>query len=545
MDLRPPPRPRPTPRRIGWLRSAGAPAGPRRPGRAPAGLRVATALMGVLLGLMIGAIVFFTVGERIGIATLAGIAALAFLVTALAPAPLLWATLAVEVAVAGWAGWHMVTEARAVMTALSTTEGPVAAADAISLAAAEERVGAAGAETAFRLELTEQEITALIQAELAEVEQPLRSIRVDIVDGPSPTEGTAAFSGRFKSGDYPVAGSIGIELSGGVLRLEVLSLNLGSVRLPGFARGAVADYIDQLLEGVEEVNDLLAAANVDVQSITIGDDRLVVTGLQRGGPPVTATSLLEDLAAEAAAAGPPTERPEETVGPGTVNGTFSEGAVYYLALGDSLAANVGAPSPRDGYVSRLHHQLEERDGRSYGLLNLGVAGETSGSLLGTGQLDEAVAFLATHRVAYITLDIGANDLLGHLTSADCSESLERPACRARLESALAAYESNIESIFDMLVEAAPDTTIVFLQTYNPFSLGTGIAFEEGANLTIGRLNETAAAAARARAIEVADGFTPMQGTAVFTTLMVSSPPDIHPNALGHDVLARALLDALG
>jgi lysophospholipase L1-like esterase len=526
------------------MRSAAAPPGTRRPGRAPTSLKVATSLLGVLVGLMVGAIVFFTVDERIGLATFAGIAALAFLVTALAPAPVLWATLVAELAVITWAGWYMVGEARAVLTALSTTEGPVAPADAGSLATAEERIGAANAETAFRLELTEEEITAVIQDELAEIEQPLRSIDVDIVDGPTPAEGTAEFTGRFKSGDYLAAGSIGIEVSAGVIRLEVLSLDLGSVHLPGFARGAVADYIDQLLEGVEEVNALLAEAEVDVQSITIGDDRLVITGLQRGGSPVTSTSLLEDLAAEAAAAGPSAEPPQELLGPGVVNDTFAEGAVYYLALGDSLAANVGAPSARDGYVSRLHNQLQEHDGRSYGLLNLGVTGETSGSLLAGGQLDEALEFLAANRVAYLTVDIGANDLLGHLTSPDCAESLERPACRERLESALEAYRANIVSIFDALAGAAPDAAIVFVQTYNPFSLGTGIPFEEGTNLTISRLNQTAAVAAESRGIRVADGFTPMQGTAAFTTLMLSSPPDIHPNALGHDVLAQAVLAAL-
>jgi len=36
----------------------------------------------------------------------------------------------------------------------------------------------------------------------------------------------------------------------------------------------------------------------------------------------------------------------------------------------------------------------------------------------------------------------------------------------------------------------------------------------------------------------------MEGTAAYTTLMLASPPDIHPNALGHDVLAQAVLAAL-
>ncbi|OFW55192.1 MAG: hypothetical protein A2V75_03330 [Actinobacteria bacterium RBG_16_70_17] len=526
------------------MRAAGAP-GNHRNGRAPTGLKVTTALVGVLLALLIGAIVFFTVGERTGIATFAGIVALAFLLTALTPAPLLWGVLIAEVGVAVWAGWYIADEARGVLTALSTTEGPVAAADADSLAAAEVRIDAANAETAFRLELHEDEVTAVIQQELADTDQPLRSIEVDIVDGPTPSEGTLAFTGQFKSGGYDASGQMRVEVSGGVIRVEVISLEMGSVNLPGFARGAVADYVDQLLEGVEEINTLLAEAEVDVQSITVGDDRLVITGLQRGGPMVTATSLLADLAAQAAAIGPPTDPPVELLGPGVVDDTFAEGPIYYLALGDSLAANVGAPSARDGYVSRVHNQLQERGGRRYGLLNLGVSGETSGSLISGGQLDEAVEFLAANRVAYVTVDIGANDLLGHLTSADCAESLEAPACRERLESAFAAYEANVSVILAALADAAPEATIVFLETYNPFSLGTGIAFEEGTSLMVTRLNGLAAAAAEAEGILVADGFTPMQGTAAFTTLMLASPPDIHPNGLGHDVLAQAVIAALG
>ncbi len=58
------------------------------------------------------------------------------------------------------------------------------------------------------------------------------------------------------------------------------------------------------------------------------------------------------------------------------------------------------------------------------------------------------------------------------------------------------------------------------------------------------MNDVAAAAAEAAGALVADGFTPMQGLAAYTTLMLSSPPDIHPNALGYDVLGQAILAAL-
>lgn len=506
---------------------------------------MATSLLGAFLGLAAGAIVFFTVEERAGIAVFCGITAVAFLLTALTPPTILWGLLAVEVALFSWTGWQIYGEVRTVLTAFSTTEGPVAAADASALSAAQGQLDAATAETSFRLDLQEDEVTAVLQDALGETEQPLRSITVDIVDGPTPTEGTLEFTAQFKSGGEEATGSLGVSLAGGVVQVEVRSMELGSLNLPGFARSAMGDYVDQLLESVEEINTLLAEAEVDVQAITIGDDRLVVTGVQRGGSEITATSLLTDLAAAAAAVGPSGEPPAEVLGPGTVNDTFSEGAVYYLALGDSLAANVGAPSAQDGYVSRVHHWLEERDGRRYGLLNLGVPGETSGSFLTGGQLDEALDFLAANRVAYITVDIGANDLLGHLTSPECSADLGAAACEARLDGALAAYQENLPEIFAALREAAPEATIVFLTAYNPFSLGTGIAFEEDTGRTLDELNDVAAAAAGPAGILVADGFTPMQGLAAYTTLMLDSPPDIHPNALGHDVLAQAVVAALG
>jgi lysophospholipase L1-like esterase len=537
-------RPPSPPRRARWIRPAGSPD-TYKARKSHTGLKVATSLLGAFLGLAAGAIVFFTVEERAGIAVFCGITAAAFLLTALSPASVLWGLLAVEVALLSWTGWQIYGEVRTVLTAFSTTEGPVAAADVGALSAAQGQLDAATAETSFRLDLHEDEVTAVLQDALGKTEQPLRSITVDIVDGPTPTEGTLNFTAEFKAGGEAANGSLGVSLAGGVIQVEVRSMELGSLNLPGFARSAMGDYVDQLLESVEEINTLLAEAEVDVQAITIGDDRLVVTGVQRGGPEVTATSLLTDLAAAAAASGPSEGPPAEVIGPGTVNGTFAEGAVYYLALGDSLAANVGAPSAQDGYVSRLHRWLEERDGRRYGLLNLGVPGETSGSLLAGGQLDEALGFLAVNRVAYITVDVGANDLLGHLTSPECSADLDAVACRARLDGALAAYEENLPAIFAALREAAPQATIVLLTAYNPFSLGTGIAFEEDTSRTLDSLNDVAESAAAAAGVLVADGFTPMQGVAAYTTLMLDSPPDIHPNALGYDVLAQALVAALG
>ena len=212
-----------------------------------------------------------------------------------------------------------------------------------------------------------------------------------------------------------------------------------------------------------------------------------------------------------------------------------------------LAANVGVEQPRDGYVSRVHNQLQIRDDAEYGLWNFGIPGETSGTLIRSGQLDDAINFRESNEIAYVTIDIGANDLLGHLGSADCGESLDAPACQERIDATFEIYAENMTEIFDRLVVAASDATIVFVRAYNPFSLGFGaaISLEAQSDETLDLFNEVAARLAADRGILVADAFTPMQGTTAATTHMLDDPPDIHPFAIGYDIMAAAVVDALG
>jgi lysophospholipase L1-like esterase len=242
----------------------------------------------------------------------------------------------------------------------------------------------------------------------------------------------------------------------------------------------------------------------------------------------------------------PTVRVEPEFPQGTATSNQVPGDPYYVALGDSLAANVGVDDVRDGYVSRFHRYLEERDGAALGLRNFGIPGETSGSLLTGGQLDAAVEFAAANRVGYLTIDIGANDLLGHLGSADCSSDIETPACLERIAGALAAYEGNIAEIFDRLAELDGVTVIVLL-AYNPFSFGfeNSVRFESQSNQALRRLNDIAGLAALDRGFLVADGFSRMLNTATVTTRMLDNPPDIHPTPLGYDRLTSALVRALG
>ena len=520
----------PVPRPVGYRRIEPHP-----------GARAASLFFGLLGALLTAAIVLLRTGS------LPAMVAAAAVVFVLALYAAVWAPRAASRGIATFlfflvvgATWWLVLQALTLYRVFSATDGPADPADGVSLAAAEEKIAAFDTSGSFRIELTEQEIEAVIQNGLSQANSPLSHIEIDIVDGEP--DGVLRFTGEFKKGGVEASGAVMARLVAGSVEVELVDLDLGSLTVPGIAEGAIED----LVASIADLNGILADNRADVQAIVLADDRLLVTGTQGGGAVLTSTALLADLQEQAAAATAAVEPPPERLGPGVVNGTSAPGSIFYVALGDSLAANVGVDEARDGYVSRVHNQLQIRDGAAYGLRNFGVSGETSGTLIRSGQLEAALAFITANEVRYVTIDIGANDLLGHLGSADCSESLDAPACAQRIDSAFAIYATNMVEIFDRLAAAAPDATIVFMRAYNPFSLGFSgaVALEAESDATLDAFNDIAAGLAAEHGMLVADAFTPMQGTTAATTHMLDSPPDIHPVAIGYDVLAAAIVDIL-
>jgi lysophospholipase L1-like esterase len=425
--------------------------------------------------------------------------------------------------------------------ALTTTEGAVDPPDPVALASADGKVDEIRDAVAFRFELTEAEMTAYMLDGLQGVEDnPLQSVTLDVVDGEDGGPGRLEFEAEFKSGGVGASGWITVALQRGAVQVELGDVSVGSFDLPGLAQTSLED----LVERVADFNETLATAHADVQSIVLAADRLVITGTQTSTDLLTSGAVLSGLQEAAASAVGATSPPPERLGPGTVDATSAAGSPVYVALGDSLAANVGVANARDGYVSRFHNQLELRDGADYGLRNFGVSGETTGTLIRGGQLDAAVAFMEDNAVAYVTVDIGANNLLGHLGSDACSESLDDPDCQSRLEATFDSYGPDMEVILGEIREAAPDATILFLTAYNPFSLGLGTALEGATDAALADFNAIASAVATDVGVLVADGFEPMRLTTAATTHMLDAAPDIHPVAIGFDILAGALLDAL-
>lgn len=511
------------------------------------GARTASVLFGVPAALLVGVLAWLRSGSAAWGLVLGGLVFAIAMYSALAASrrpSMLVALLMLGLVVGSL--YYGVSQALTIYRAISDTEGPVDEADPNALASAEAAIAAASAQNGFRISLTEEEIGAYLQKGLGEIaNNPIRRVDVDIEDpvDSSPEEpGTLSLTGLFKNGGVEFRGSVGFVLEAGAIEVKVLHLEVGDLDLPGIGRDALED----ILAEVADLNQALVGLNADVQSITLGDDQIVVTGSHGGGTMVTSAALLDALATQAAGIGSAVEPPPSRLGPGVVNGTLFPGVPVVVALGDSLAANVGVGEPRRGYVSRVHAELQRRDDRTYGLRNFGVPGETTGTMIRGGQLDAAVAYIESVEVAYVTIDIGANDLLGHLGSADCADDIDAPACSRRLEAAFATYEANLAVILDRLTAAAPGATVVYLTAYNPFSLGLagGVGFEARSDQILLAFNGIGGDIANGLGVIVADGFGPMQGTTAATTHMLDAEPDIHPKGIGYDILAWAIVEAI-
>ncbi len=185
-----------------------------------------------------------------------------------------------------------------------------------------------------------------------------------------------------------------------------------------------------------------------------------------------------------------------------VQAAASGGASYYLALGDSLSQGVQPLGPKGadvetnrGYVDDLY-AFERLRIPGLHLEKLGCPGETTASMITGGicpyvagnQLDQAIAFLTTHNVAFITIDIGANDVDGCVTSGGID-----PTCIAN---GFASTGANLPTILGALRTSAPGVPVYGMNLYDPFlgawlqgSAGRALA-EESVCIATGYPNPT-------------------------------------------------------
>lgn len=230
---------------------------------------------------------------------------------------------------------------------------------------------------------------------------------------------------------------------------------------------------------------------------------------------------------------------------------------YHLALGDSLAAGVGAPAGK-GYVPTITAGEASRI-PGLTLKNISCSGATTTSMLSGGgctyvngtQIAAAEAFLRAHpgAISFITIDIGANDVSGCVFSAD-------PTCAP---TRIATVQTNLTQILARLRAAAPGVPIVGMTYYNPFLaywVAGDPALATSSNAKAATFNAAlsttyGAGGAKVAPVDTAfgtydtaltgtyDGATVPQNVAnvcAWTWMCTSS--DIHANALGHERIAQ-------
>ena len=244
---------------------------------------------------------------------------------------------------------------------------------------------------------------------------------------------------------------------------------------------------------------------------------------------------------------------------------------YYVSVGTSLAAGVqadkktGAPIlTDDAYTDQIHQRIQ---GQIPNLqhVKLGCPAETSQSMIdgagsycyaqGPSQLEIAEGFLLTHpgEVAFITIDIGANDLLPCLSAPDIE------ACAA---ATFGQLQGNLVEILARLQVAAPGVPILAVNYYNPY-LSAWLQGPEGeavavmSNILVETINSLLAQIYGALGIPVADvanafviyDFTP-QGNLPHNVKTVCQLTwnceydNIHPNNNGYKVIAKTVEDLM-
>lgn len=94
----------------------------------------------------------------------------------------------------------------------------------------------------------------------------------------------------------------------------------------------------------------------------------------------------------------------------TLENSQGQGAIKYVALGDSLSVGLGSQSVNETFVYQYALKLSEKFNQ-VNVINLGQSGATTKNLIDR-QLSQAIA----HNPDYITLLIGINDLHAKVTA---------------------------------------------------------------------------------------------------------------------------------
>ena len=193
----------------------------------------------------------------------------------------------------------------------------------------------------------------------------------------------------------------------------------------------------------------------------------------------------------------------------------------YVALGDSLAAGVGA---RRGYVDRYADHLRNDAGVRVELTNLGISGQTSPQLLRALRNDPSTR-KALRGAEVVTYNIGINDLGQARGSYDAGTCGGARGERC-LHAAVGELDENWGAITAEILSLSPDETIIRTVGLG-YTPQAGKAFEP----YLKQVNRNIAASADESGIPYAEVSLGDKGL---------GPDGLHPDKSGYETIANEL-----